>query len=260
MDQLVTRIEGIVQDRLGNWPAQWEGFHWPGYTHEHTLRVRNLALRMGEVEGADPQIVELAALLHDIEKQAGRTHAAAGAETAQGILAELTVDAALTDAVCHAIATHTGDNTPDHAVENRVLGDADLMDANFGLVATWRFITIRAGHGTALDETIVSMAEWLPKKDELAALLLTDSGRAITEARRVRMHEFCEAMLADFQRTQRNGEFGLLELAQFIAADFEVPNLSRQMVELQGIMAEKPTDAFVRAAVAALGEEIEGRL
>ena len=201
----------------------------------------------------------MAALLHDIEKQAGRTHAAAGAETAQSILAELGVGATLNDAVCHAIATHTGDNTPDHAVENRVLGDADLMDANFGLVATWRFITIRAGHGTALDETIISMAEWLPKKDELAALLLTDRGRAITELRRVRMHDFCEAMLVDFQRSERNGEFGLLEWAQFIAADYETPNLGRQMVELQRITAEKPTTAALREALEALGEEIEGK-
>ena len=85
----LAQIHQIIQARLGNWPPQWEGFHWPGYTYEHTLRVRSLALTLGEREGADPEVVEPAALLHDLAKAEGREHATIGAAETVPILREL---------------------------------------------------------------------------------------------------------------------------------------------------------------------------
>jgi uncharacterized protein len=260
MTPIVDRVECIVQDKLGDWPRQWEGFHWPGYTYEHTLRVRSLALALGEREGADPQVVELAALLHDIEKEVGKGHAAAGAETAERILAELEVDEALASAVCDAIATHTGGNTPDHPVENLVLGDADLIDANFGLVATWRFITIRAGHRMPMDETISSMAEWLPKKEALRDVLLTEAAKEITAARSARMQEFCRQLAEAWANGERNGEFDLPDLAEFITARHQTANLGRQIAELREATPDgREVSAAVAEILAGLEEEMAGR-
>ncbi|MFQ5811311.1 MAG: HD domain-containing protein, partial [Armatimonadota bacterium] len=190
IEGLITKLEALVQERLEDWPPTWERYHWPGYTYDHTLRVRNLAVVMAREEGAHVAVVELAAILHDIAKDAGDDHGAAGAREAEGILRAHDVGDELIGAVCSAIETHTGKNTPEHPIENLLLGDADLIDANFGLVATWRFITIRAGHETPLPETIESMAEWLPRKDALMEKLLTETGMRIARERSARLHDF----------------------------------------------------------------------
>ncbi len=176
-------LEAVVRDRLAEWPRQWEGFHWPGYTYEHTERVRALARKLAQAEGADTLVVDLAALLHDLAKPEGAGHAQVGAVEAAELMRGLGLDGSLVERVEFAIATHSGDNTPEHPVENRVLGDADLIDANFGLVATWRFITIRAGHHSTLEDTILGFAGWLPRKDELMGLLRSDAGRAVSRER-----------------------------------------------------------------------------
>lgn len=256
MEQLTREFEAIVYDRLADWPAQWEGYHWPGYTWEHTLRVRALALRLAEEMGAARDVVELAALLHDIEKQAGSDHAAVGAEEAARLLAERGVDERLAARVVDAIATHAGGNTPEHPAENLVLGDADLIDANFGLVGVWRFITIRAGHGTGVEETIRAMPEWLPKKDELLGLLNTDPGRAVADERRTRMHEFCAAL----GRALSDGEAGaaLLALARHINAQCARGSITAQLPALRALAAQSG-DPVAIAAVERLADEAAGR-
>ncbi len=252
----VAEIEDIVRARLADWPATWEGYHWPGYTWEHTLRVRNLALRLAAEIGADARVVELAALLHDIEKVAGREHAAAGAKTAERLLAEFDLPADLIARVADAIATHAGDNTPDHPAENLALGDADLIDANFGLVGVWRFITIRAGHGAGVEETILAMGEWLPRKDALLELLNTDAGRAVALDRTARMREFC----TDLAAALANGPAGapLVALARHINAHCARGSIIDQLPALRAIATEADHES-ARAAIERLADEAAGR-
>lgn len=50
------------------WDPGWVNFNWRAYTYDHVQRVRGLALTLAAREGADPAVVELAALLHDITK------------------------------------------------------------------------------------------------------------------------------------------------------------------------------------------------
>ncbi len=256
-DTLVADIEAIVRDRLADWPATWEGYHWPGYTWEHTLRVRDLALRLAGEIGADARVVELAALLHDIDKAAGSEHAAVGAETAARLLAERGVPIDFAARVVDAIATHAGGNTPEHPAENLALGDADLIDANFGLVGVWRFVTIRAGHGTGVEETIAAMEEWLPRKDALLVLLNTDAGRAVALERTARMHEFC-ADLASALADGSADDTPLLALARHINAHCARGSIIDQLPALRAIAAEAD-HAGARAAVARLADEAAGR-
>ncbi|MBU0607771.1 MAG: HD domain-containing protein [Armatimonadetes bacterium] len=248
------RIVAIITDRLADWPPQWEGFHWPGYTLEHTTRVRNLALALGEQEGADPGVVEPAALLHDIAKAQGREHARLGAEEADHILHDLNAADHLRARIVEAIALHSGDNTGDHPIENLVLGDADLIDANFGYVATWRFITIRAGHDMPLPETIAGMVEWLPKKDELQALLLTDAGRACAAERSRAMHGFCRDIAAAFD--EQGDPPALWRLVEFIFADCARARLDDQLPRLMELAGDdgQAKEACERLRAEAAGE------
>lgn len=254
--ELIADLEALVRERLANWPSKWEGYHWPGYTYEHTMRVRNLALRLAREAGADERVVELAALLHDIEKPAGAEHAAAGAVEAARLLAERNVEPALAERVCHAIATHAGSNTPEHPLENRVLGDADLIDANFGLVATWRFITIRAGHQGAVEETVAAMPEWLPRKNELMGLLTSEVGLAVARERSARMHRFC----ADLARAMAGGdsEDGLTRMVAHINAHYERGSLGEQLPELREL-ARAARDPVALSACDRLEAEASGK-
>ncbi|MGC9318873.1 MAG: HD domain-containing protein [Armatimonadota bacterium] len=247
-------IEEIVRDRLAHWPPQWEGYHWPGYTWEHTLRVRNLALRLAREEGADRTVVDLAALLHDIEKPLGRDHAAAGARWARRELLARGVHETLAGRVASAIGSHAGDNTVRHPIENLVLGDADLIDANFGLVGVWRFITIRAGHGATVPETVQGFHDWLPRKDELLSLLHTESGMTVAEERRERMHRFCadvEQALAD-EKTR-----GVVALVEHINARHARGSIFEQLPDLRRIAQQSDGPRAV-AACRRLAEEAAG--
>ena len=261
MRDLIAALERLVQARLEDWPQQWERYHWPGYTYEHTLRVRNLAVAMAREEGADAQIVELAALLHDIAKDAGENHGAAGATEAERILNRHGVADEMLRAVCSAIATHTGSNTSDHPIENRVLGDADLIDANFGLVAAWRFITIRAGHQTPLSETIESMEEWLPRKDALMERLLTATGRRIGRSRSTRMHAFYLDLRAAFRRELQERRYSLAAAARHMANNHATGRLSAQVEDIAAVAGRHPEGAVaaVQKLCRLLRAEIAGQ-
>lgn len=243
----------IIAERLGNWPPQWEGFHWPGYTFEHTLRVRSLALSLGLLEDADPDVVEPAALLHDLAKAEGREHATIGAEQAVPILRELEVPEDLVERIRYAIATHSGDNTRAHPAENRVLGDADLIDANFGYVATWRFITIRAGHQSTLQDTVEQMIEWLPKKDALLDLLRSEAGLAVAQERSGAMHAWCAEIREAFNG-HADEHLGLRRLVEHVAADYERASLQRQLAVMTGTL----TEADAQMACGRLIAEVNG--
>ncbi len=255
METLQSRLEAIVEERLADWPSQWEGYHWPGYTREHTLRVRKLALTLADEEGADREVVELAALLHDIEKRRGNEHAWAGAIEARRILDAHDLPEATIRRVVHAIDTHAGGNTSEHPIENLVLGDADLIDANFGIVGTWRFITIRAGHGATVEETVEGFEGWLPRKDELLGLLNTDAGRSVAERRRERMHAFC----ADVNSALRNGhgDDALIALVEHINAAHQRGSMFEQIPQLREIARGAGSDAAL-SAVEALEAEAVG--
>ena len=230
MGGIYAELHELVKDRLEDWPSQREGYHWPGYTYDHTLRVVNLATHMARRLKADAQIVRFAALLHDIRKDAGREHAQVGAAEVRELLPGYGLPADFIEAVAGAIECHSGGNTACHPLENLCLGDADLIDANFGLVATWRFITIRSGRGEDLEGTIVAMAEWLPKKDALVELLNTDLGREITATRSRRMHGLC-ARFRDALAGAGDGG-GFLWLARYIHENADTGRLQMQLEDL----------------------------
>ena len=66
---------------------------------EHTQRVRNLCMHIGRVEGADKEVLEIAALLHDVgrfyqdESKGTICHAEKGAEMAGALLEQYPISA-----------------------------------------------------------------------------------------------------------------------------------------------------------------------
>jgi uncharacterized protein len=103
---------------------------------DHVERVYRLCIRIGEVEGADLEILKMAAILHDIGRDdeissGGKIcHAERGAALGQEILEKLSVPREKIDKVVHCIETHRfrGNRVP-QSLEARVLFDADKLDS-----------------------------------------------------------------------------------------------------------------------------------
>lgn len=105
-----------------------------GHDWWHIERVWRMANRLCAMEGADPSVVQLAALLHDIAdwKFHGGDQTA-GPRAARQWLESLSADPALVDHVCDIIAKLSykgaGVSTDMPTLEGRVTQDADRLDA-----------------------------------------------------------------------------------------------------------------------------------
>lgn len=103
-------------------------FRW-----RHTLRVLALAREIGLDQGADMEIIELAALLHDVAKLDQRSdeihHAVLGSKIADEFLHKLQISPEKIRGVVEAIRFHSYGIYQDHLnLETLVLKDADRLD------------------------------------------------------------------------------------------------------------------------------------
>ena len=118
---------------------------------DHILRVWHLCQRIGQAEGADLIILQVAALLHDVAR--GRQgdddcHAEASAIAAQDLLAG--APAAYVDRVAQAIREHRYRSGPaPSSLEAQVLFDADKLDA-IGAIGIARAFAYGGAHGQRL--------------------------------------------------------------------------------------------------------------
>lgn len=187
------------------------------HSFEHVLRVWHLAQRIGLVEGADMEILQAAALLHDVargeQSRTGRCHAEAGAEMARQILAGQAPDKVA--AVARAIAEHRfrGERGPT-SVEARVLYDADKLDA-IGAIGIARAYAIAGARKQRLwakvDQAYAARSpsegrddleaeehtpvhEYLFKLSKLAGRMCTEAGRSLAQARHAYMAAFFERL------------------------------------------------------------------
>jgi len=95
---------------------------------EHTLRVRNYALKLAEEEGGDKEVVELAALLHDIGYMKGfRDHARSGVPIARDFLNKQGYDVMKAGKIINCIIKHDAKENPQTA-EEKIIWDSDCLD------------------------------------------------------------------------------------------------------------------------------------
>ncbi|MBV6449892.1 MAG: putative protein YedJ [Anaerolineales bacterium] len=104
-----------------------------GHDWRHIYRVWQTALHICEKEKADAFIVQLAALLHDLDDWKFNDSGDENPRRAQGWLDSLNLDPSTTDAVCRIIKhiSFKGaavDNTMD-SLEGFIVQDADRLDA-----------------------------------------------------------------------------------------------------------------------------------
>lgn len=186
-----------------------------GHDWWHIERVRAAALAIGEREGADLFVVELAALLHDVAdwKFHGGDETA-GPRVARQWLESLGADGDVIEHVCDIIAhlsfKGAGVATPMKSLEGRVVQDADRLDA-LGAVGIARTFAYGGHAGQPMHDPEVApqlhatFADYKTKRSTTInhfhekLLLLkdrmnTDAGRQLAAAR----HEFMQAFLERF--------------------------------------------------------------
>jgi uncharacterized protein len=95
---------------------------------EHILRVRNYALKLAETEGGDKELIELAALLHDIGYMKGfKDHARSGVPIAREFLTKQGYDQMKAGKIINCIIKHSPGENP-QAIEEKIIWDADCLD------------------------------------------------------------------------------------------------------------------------------------
>jgi uncharacterized protein len=191
-----------------------------GHDWHHVDRVRRVALRLADAERADPYVVELAALLHDIAdwKFHGGDETA-GPRAAREWLASLEVDAATIDHVAAIVAglsfKGAGVATEMPTIEGRVVQDADRLDA-IGAIGVARTFAYGGHRGQPLYDPEIaptlhadfaaykktggtSLNHFHEKLLLLKDRMQTESGRRWAEARHEYIAAFVERFLAEWE-------------------------------------------------------------
>jgi len=130
--------EASEQEILDRYGTQEVSFN---YRWEHVTTVVKLAKRLAQLTGADQDVAEAAAWLHDIRKELGSNHALAGADFARSFLPQTDFPAHKVEQVAHAIEVHKGlwRDEPLTDLEATVLWDADKL-SKIGLTAVFHWI------------------------------------------------------------------------------------------------------------------------
>jgi uncharacterized protein len=170
------------------------------HSYEHTLRVRQLSLMLGAKEGADLEVLEAAALLHDIgrpeEEETGESHAKVGANMAVAFLATTSFPNEKLPQVASAIRTHRfSENETPESLEGEILSDADKLDA-MGALGLARTIAESLVQQRGLQGMIEHMDQKLLK---LYDRIFTPTGKKLAEPRHQLLITFMHTLASEFQ-------------------------------------------------------------
>ena len=168
------------------------------YRWEHVQAVAILTNKLAQLTGADQEVLEAAAWLHDVTKRDGEEHAQSGARFAAEFLPQTDFPPEKIAAVVQAIADHKGlwRDEPLTDLESMVLWDADKL-SKLGLTAAFHFTGIILGRGeaTTTEELLqdLSSAGW---QSRAAQSMHTEPARRAAEARLAAY----ERLLAELER------------------------------------------------------------
>lgn len=173
-------------------------FHY-NYRWEHVQAVVRLAIRLAVLTGADREVVEAAAWLHDVAKGQGADHGQQGAQAARCILAETDFPPHKAPAVAHAITQHVGlwREVPVEPLEAAVLWDADKL-SKLGATAVLHFTGYLVDEGRDSTEALIEALpgdEWQSRTVES---LHTAPARAAGEQRLAAYRAFCRRAAREY--------------------------------------------------------------
>ncbi|MCA0983082.1 HD domain-containing protein [Halobacillus yeomjeoni] len=173
-----------------------------GHDFEHMERVAGWSRKLAKLEGADPDLCELAGWLHDI----GDSKLFEAPEEAVGELKEILEDLGLSKEGCNEImvaidtVAFSKGIQPD-SLTGKVVQDADRLDA-IGAVGIARTFAYGGANGQSMykeDPSIPSSYQhFYDKIVKLSSMMNTEAGKKEAEHR----HQFLLYYLEEFKREQ----------------------------------------------------------
>jgi len=155
------------------------------YRWEHVQSVVTLATRLGKLTGADPKVVEAAAWLHDVRKEAGEAHPREGAKFARELLPTTNFPKKKIERVATAIEDHMGlwRDEPLTNLESMVLWDADKL-AKIGLTAVFHWTGLAlAGNKTRTLADLIARGRSADWQAKTVASMHTEPARRAAKSR-----------------------------------------------------------------------------
>ncbi len=147
-------LTDLVRTKVWERASSFYSEHDWAHGESHIGRVIRAAIEIGREESADLDVIELAAILHDIfqNKEAhssheGLRHEIQGAQEARRILKSLEIPDEITEKVCHCIEAHRKRTGPEpRTIEAKCLFDADKLDC-LGAIGVIRAAFVSFDHG-----------------------------------------------------------------------------------------------------------------
>lgn len=214
MGNLINEVEQFVQKRLED---ESTGHDW-----WHAQRVRNIALRIQETEGGDREIIELAALLHDIGDRKVIGAQDDDPSIARNFLINRDIATTAINQVMYVIENMSfsksiGTEPVEKPIELAIVQDADRFDA-LGAIGIARAFAFGGSRGRPLydpqyvAQTFETAADYknasgstLHHFDEklflLKDLLNTETAKKLAEDRDTYMHNFYDQFLKEWEGT-----------------------------------------------------------
>ena len=199
-NELIDRAQKYVRDKFED--------EYSGHDYFHTLRVFKLATRIAECEEANVEIVQLAALLHDVDDRKISPETYESQANARGFLLSNGVEENTIEQVCKIIReiSFGSNNSTPSTVEGQCVQDADRLDA-IGAIGIARAFAYGGNHNRHMyhpdikpnlnmtkEEYVKSESttinHFYEKLFKLTALMNTKTAIQIAEAREAYMKEF----------------------------------------------------------------------
>ncbi len=157
---------------------------------EHVLRVRRLASVIGDREGGNLAIIDVAALFHDTMRL-DEDHALRSAEFASTTLSTWGFSRPFIEGVSEAIACHSySAKRGAGSIEAKALADADRLDA-MGAMGVYRTIQYNLENGYHAERVAEHIRDKLLK---LEPLLYTETAKAMARGRSEILSIYLEAL------------------------------------------------------------------
>jgi len=305
MGQMLEELEDLVNETFALWSHKRVGFSWRNYYDEHTTRVRAHCRNLSAHEGADAELLDFAALLHDITKRYDgpfitgddgkrvvdhrglwvcdtihpdlggnivtalyefydefrEPHNESGADIAHALLMLKGAShdfASAADDVIRAHLLPIDGQAPAETltIEQQILRDTDLIDANFGLVSFYRNVQIHVHR--RVEETGVAdlrayveyVPNWLNSKYSFFDKMHTAEALRRAEERQERCfayHRLLQQEVAEnFDLCRR---FGLLGVFGYFMSTIADPDFFAELAWLeQSFLPEREAEAKTLAA------------
>lgn len=206
--ELIERAKEYVKEKFEN--------EFSGHDYFHTLRVFNMATRISESEGANLEIVQLVALLHDVDdrKISPETHENQ-ANAREFLIANGVNDEAI-EIICkiiREISFSTNDSSPT-TLEGQCVQDADRLDA-IGAIGIARAFAYGGNHNRHMYHPDIKPSLNMTKEEyrrsesttinhfyeklfKLTALMNTQTAIQIAEEREAYMRDFISKFLDEW--------------------------------------------------------------